>query len=47
MKIKELAIKDLEKKYQEIKFERNNCKVLYEAVKSERNKYVNYIQSTQ
>ncbi|KAL4493400.1 hypothetical protein ABPG72_007408 [Tetrahymena utriculariae] len=47
LKIKELAIKDLEKKYQEIKFERNNCKVLYEAVKAERNKYVNYIQSTQ
>ena len=43
LKIKELLILDLTKKYQETEFSLNNYKALYEEVKSARNKYVNAI----
>ena len=37
---------DLTKKQQEIEFKLNSFKVLYEEVKSDRNKYVNLIQNS-
>jgi len=43
LKIKELLILDLTKKYQETEFRLNSFKALYEEVKSARNKYVNLI----
>lgn len=46
LKIKELLILDLTKKQQEIEFKLNSFKVLYEEVKSARNKYVNEIQKS-
>mmetsp|Transcript_4071 Transcript_4071/g.3469 ORF Transcript_4071/g.3469 Transcript_4071/m.3469 type:complete len:189 (+) Transcript_4071:1145-1711(+) len=46
LKIKELLILDLTKKQQEIEFKLNSFKVLYEEVKSDRNKYVNLIQNS-
>ena len=46
LKIKELLILDLTKKYQETEFKLNNYKALYEEVKSARNKYVNLIQNS-
>lgn len=46
LKIKELLILDLTKKQQEIEFELNRYKSLYEEVKTARNKYVNMIQNS-
>ena len=46
LKIKELLILDLTKKYQETEFKLNSFKALYEEVKSARNKYVNLIQNS-
>ena len=43
LKIKELHILDLQKKLQETEFKLNHFKVLYEEVKSARNKHVNQI----
>eukprot|EP01016_Furgasonia_blochmanni_P038065 TRINITY_DN4558_c0_g1_i2.p2 TRINITY_DN4558_c0_g1~~TRINITY_DN4558_c0_g1_i2.p2 ORF type:complete len:551 (+),score=248.85 TRINITY_DN4558_c0_g1_i2:61-1653(+) len=46
LKIKELLILDLTKKHQETEAKLNGFKILYEEVKSARNKYVNMIQNS-
>ena len=46
LKVKELLILDLTKKYQETENKLEHFKALYEEVKSARNKYVNLIQDS-
>ena len=46
MKVKELLILDLTKKYEETSNKLEHFKLLYEEVKSARNKYVNLIQNS-
>ncbi|EGR33105.1 hypothetical protein IMG5_061610 [Ichthyophthirius multifiliis] len=46
LKIKELIILDLGKRYQEINFQLNSVKQLYEQTKGVRNKYVSLIQNS-